>query len=228
MKKWATDYLSRDKMITSYYNRFKEKYYQNRGQRFLSQGLNQKAYNCFEKAILLNNDYINQFNMGLVLTSMNKHQDALAYLEKVYELFPENEVILTKIGETYTILRQWDKAIECYKKLHENHTDFSLYKNNYQRLLDPDLREKYVQSREFFFKGLLLQDQKLINEALEAFQQAIALDSNNAMLYNTIGIAMMIAKKDKKDIEYYFEKAVSLSPQNEGFKRNLARIKMKK
>jgi len=183
-------------MITSYYNRFKEKYYQNRGQRFLSQGLNQKAYNCFEKAILLNNDYINQFNMGLVLTSMNKHQ--------------------------------WDKAIECYKKLHENHTDFSLYKNNYQRLLDPDLREKYVQSREFFFKGLLLQDQKLINEALEAFQQAIALDSNNAMLYNTIGIAMMIAKKDKKDIEYYFEKAVSLSPQNEGFKRNLARIKMKK
>jgi len=215
-------------MLISYFQRFKEKYLQNRGQRLLTQGQNKKAYTCFEKALILNNNYINQFNMGLVLIAMNKHSQALGYLEKTLEQFPDNEVILTTIGESYTVLRQWDKAIECYQKLHENHSDFPLYKKHYERLLDAEKREQYVNSRELFFKGLELQEQKLLNEAIESFQQALSFDEDNAMINNTIGIAMSMANKSKKEIEPYFEMAVKLSPQNEGFKRNLASVKARK
>ncbi|HPM01691.1 MAG TPA: tetratricopeptide repeat protein [Candidatus Cloacimonadota bacterium] len=215
-------------MIFDYFKRFQEKYYQTRGQRMLSRGVKDKAYHYFQKALLLNANYINQYNMGLVLITMNKHEMALDYLEKVLNQYPDNEVILTTIAETYTILRKWNQATECYKKLSKEHPDFPLYQKNYKRIKSESEREKYVCSRELFFKGMDYQDNKSFNEAIKTFEEALALDPDNAMIYNTLGITMMKANRPKKDIESCFEKAVQLSPSNTGYKHNLAKIKTRK
>ncbi len=215
-------------MLKEYFNNFREKYYQNRGQRHLSRGKKEKAYQCFQKALLLDSNYINLYNMGLVLITMNQHRLSLEYLEKVRKQFPENEVVLTTLAETYTILREWDEVIAIYQGLKNEHPDFELYKNNLARSKDPVAREKYACSRELFFKGMAEQENKQLNQAIDTFKEAIDLDPENAMLYNTIGITMMMAGKSKNEISPFFEKAVLLSPKNEGYKHNLAKIKMQK
>lgn len=215
-------------MLKEYINNFREKYYQNRGQRHLSRGNKDKAYQCFQKALLIDSNYINLYNMGLVLITMNQHKHALEYLEKVRKQFPENEVVLTTLAETYTLLRNWDEVISIYQGLKNEHPDFELYKKNLVRSKDPVAREKYARSRELFFKGMTEQENKQLNQAIDSLKEAIELDPENAMLYNTIGITMMMAGKSKAEITPYFEKAVQLSPKNEGYKHNLAKIKMQK
>lgn len=215
-------------MIFDYINKFREKYNQQRGQRYLSRGIRDKAYKCFEKALLLNNDYVNQFNMALVLISMNKHNEAISLLEKVLEKYPDNELVLTTLAESYMILRNWDQAIERYMQLNDEHPKHSLYIRNLNRAKDVVGREKYVRSRELFFKGMELLDEQKYDESLAMLNEALELDPDNAIINNTIGHIMLMAQKKNEEIIPYFEKAVLLSPQNENYKRNLAQIKSKK
>jgi len=213
-------------MILDYINKFREKYNQQRGQRFLSRGQREKAYKCFEKALLINNDYVNQFNMALVLIAMARHKEAVAFLERTLEKYPDNELVLTTLGEAYSVLRDWDKALECFMHLTSDHPNNALYQKMLKRSQDVSAREKYARSRELFFKGMNLQQAKDYKGSTEALIESAELDSENAMIYNTIGYVMMMDRRSKEEIIPYFEKAVILSPQNEGYKHNLAQMKL--
>lgn len=214
-------------MLFAWVNRFRELYYQKRGQRMLSRGVKNKAYECFEKAILLNNNYVNQFNMALVLITMNQHKNAETYLLKVLEKFPDNEMVLMTLGDVYSILRNWDKAIECFAHLTTINPENSVYLKFLTRARDVVLREKFVVSRELFFKGMQLQEDKKYSEALSVLQESAEFDQDNAVIFNTMGLVSMMAGKTNEEISSYFEKAVLLAPQNEGYKHNLAQIKAK-
>ncbi len=215
-------------MLFAWINRFREIFYQRRGQRYLSRGIKKKAYKYFEKAILIDNNYVNQFNMALVLITMNKHLEAVSYLQKVLDKFQDNELVLMTLGDVYSILRDWDKAIECFAHLTAINPNNSIYSKYLKRSKDVVLREKFVLSRELLIKGILLQEQKKYEESLEALKESIEFDNENAVVFNTMGLVSMMALKPDEEIAGYFEQAVLLSPQNEGYKHNLSQIKSKK
>jgi tetratricopeptide (TPR) repeat protein len=47
---------------------------------------------------------------------MNMHEDALSYWNRILALDPENKVILTRAGEEYRAMGQFDEAQDLYER----------------------------------------------------------------------------------------------------------------
>ncbi|MCF7740824.1 MAG: tetratricopeptide repeat protein, partial [Candidatus Marinimicrobia bacterium] len=71
----------------------------------------ERAYNLFKKALSLKPDYINaRRNLGLALSRMGKHNEALQVFEKIIKEFPEDRKSLQHLINLHTQLDNTEQA----------------------------------------------------------------------------------------------------------------------
>ena len=66
----------------------------------------------YNRAILLNPNHVEAYNgIAFVRRRQGKMRETIEYLEKTYELDPKDYTTVFSIGETYTLLREYEKSI---------------------------------------------------------------------------------------------------------------------
>lgn len=131
-----------------------------KGQKLLTQGNFEKAFPVFQKAVLLDDSFENIYNLALCQTALGKHEEAEAYLEKIIQEIPGNEMILLTLAECKLMLKKWQEAIQYFRKLTEINSRSESYKKYYQLSTDTVEREKYVSSKILLFKATAALRQK--------------------------------------------------------------------
>jgi serine/threonine protein kinase len=77
----------------------------------------ESALQEYKKAISLNPNLVDSYNgIAFVLRRQGKMRNAIEYLEKTYELDPRDYVTVFSIGETYNLLREYEKSIPYFDK----------------------------------------------------------------------------------------------------------------
>jgi len=213
-------------MFERYITRIREYRYQKKGIKFLSLSKFEKALFCFEKAILLNNSVQNIFYYSISLIALNRHLEAVSYLEPLMNEYSVELLISTTLLDCYLVLKEYDKANCLLDNLIVNYSDNTLLQKFYTIIKDPVLREKYSLSKEFFYQSIKYEKEHNYEAGYTAIKTAIELDKNNATYHYTAGNLLLKAKKPKEDYVKYFEKAVILAPQNEMYKKQLRHIKL--
>lgn len=214
-------------MIRIYWDSFREKYYRLRGQRFLTRGKLSKADHYFQKALIINQNAPNYYNMAILEMGNNHFQEALSYLHKVLELVPDNDMAVLTCAECYAMLREWDESIFYFRTLNNKYPSHSLYKYYYERSMDVVQREKYVRSRELFNQAMLETEKKEYEKAYQSLLEAEEYDPLNPMIPNNLGGISILAGKPLSEVVVHFEQAVKIAPNDEKYKKNLLYIKRK-
>jgi tetratricopeptide (TPR) repeat protein len=77
----------------------------------------QKAIFEYKRAIHIKQDYLLAYNdLGIALSDLNQHTEAIAVLETAVQLKSQNPVTLYNLGYAYTFAGQHKKAVNAFKK----------------------------------------------------------------------------------------------------------------
>ncbi len=209
---------------------FKENYFYRRGLRFIQKAEYNKARYYFEKAFFLNpkNEEVT-FYLGLSLMLMFKYNEALNYFERIPH-DTNNPLMLSSMGFSFLMLRKWAEARDIFVKLVELNPQNREYKKFHNLSMDVINREKFVIMKEKMALADELMKERKYQEAFDTVIEAKNLVSDDAEIYNYLGIISTHLKKSPVEIYAFFEQAVILDPNNRGYKQNLylAKKKLKK
>ncbi|MCF7792578.1 MAG: tetratricopeptide repeat protein [Candidatus Cloacimonetes bacterium] len=215
--------------MKSFFEILKIKRLRLKGQKLLTKGDFEKAFPVFQKAVLLDNSYENIYNLALCQTALGKYEDAEAYLDKINQEIPGNEMILLTLAETKLMQKKWQESIDHFQKLTEINPRSESYKKYLALSKDEVEREKYVSSKMLLFKATEALQQKKDEEALKLLIEADETYPENANILNNIGSIYMLMK-DYKNAYKYFSEALKYDRNNQRIKENIlaARRKIKK
>jgi tetratricopeptide (TPR) repeat protein len=212
--------------MKSYLESLKEKRLQRKGQKFLTTGRIEKAYEIFQKILLINNSPSNIYNLALSLMALTKYSEAEEYLKKIYQDYPGNELNTLALAECMIMQKNWNEAIEFFEKVVNLNPLSNAYKKYLNIAKDIVAREKYVKSRELFNAATIKLQQKNDEQALKILLEAEEFFPGNPNILNNIGTIYLILKDYKKAYNYFI-KAVSQDPTNQKFQKNLLIAKRK-
>lgn len=212
-------------MLRIYIDMLKLIWYLKRGLILLKKGRVSAALNYFEKALILDNIAKNNFYYAMCLIATGKHEKAIPHLEKIVDELNDDNVVSCSLAECYMVTRYWDKAEDLLSYLVKVLPGSKIVNKLHDYCQDPVLREKYAQSREYYYISINALDSKNIDKALEYAFKSLELDEENSSCHYLVALVMINAKKPKKEIEPYLEKAVMLAPANEAFKKQLQYLK---
>ncbi len=190
-----------------------------------SEGHNDKAIECYQKAIELKPDYATAFsNMGIAFSDKGDKDKALECYQKAIELKPDYADAFNNMGTAFSYKGDKDKAIEYYQKAIELKPDDATAFDNmgiafsdkgdndkaiecYQKAIE--LRPDYATA--FSNMGIAFSDKGDKEKAIECYQKAIKLKPDYATAFNNMGIAFSDKGDKDKAIECY-QKAIELKP----------------
>ncbi len=215
--------------MIKYFDLLKEKRLQMKGQKLLTQGKTEKAYDTFQKAILINSSTENIYNLALSLMAQTKYLQAEKYLRKIFKNYPENEINLLTLAECVIMQQKWNEAIELYRLLADSDPKNKAYQKYKNIAEDVVIREKYVKSKCLLYSSILELKRKNDKKALEMLLEAEEYFPGNPNILNNIGSVYMLLKDHEKAYSY-FSKAIDNDPGNRKFQKNLftARRKLRK
>ncbi|MCD4818446.1 MAG: tetratricopeptide repeat protein [Candidatus Cloacimonetes bacterium] len=206
--------------------KYRTKKLQNKGQKLLVKGKIQKAYDIFQKVILLDNSTENIFNLAISLLSLNRFSEAESYFQKIYENYPENELNMLSYADCLMLQRKWQEAIPIFRSLSENNPKNKKYQFYEQISEDVIQREKYVRSRELFNSAREELNKKHDEKALKILLEAYEYNDKNPILLNNIA-SLYIMKKDYAKAYNYLESAFKLDKENIRIIKNMVLVKKK-
>ena len=174
--------------------------------------------NALRKEIIFANEYIYQ-----IYIEQKDTTNAVAFIKECINLFPEEPWFMQNLINLYINSGQEDKAIEYLDIAIEREPNVGQYYNS---------------------KGSILARIGRFEESFKAFEQAIAIEPNNALFLETLGFAYVdLGNKLNDEAAYldakeyakakveidkafnnalpYFEKAYELEPDNYDYKRSL-------
>ncbi|MBN2829494.1 MAG: tetratricopeptide repeat protein [Candidatus Cloacimonetes bacterium] len=189
------------------------------GQSLMARGRIEKAYQCFQKIILMDNGPENQYNLALTLLSLGKFREAESYLERVLETYPDNEIAIISLVECKLQLDNWQDALTMLESLINEHPSNINYKRYYATLKNPETRNKHIRTQKLLKQALTNYDRKKFAEAITFLLDAIELDPDNATVCYLLGTCYVMDSHDYVKALPYLEKAVKLSPQTETYQR---------
>ena len=86
------------------------------GEAYLSGGNLIAALRELKKAeALYPDDHITQFDLGLAYYYRDRYDQAIEHLQRAILLKPDYAPAINTLGNTYSAMGQWDKAIETYE-----------------------------------------------------------------------------------------------------------------
>jgi tetratricopeptide (TPR) repeat protein len=217
-------------MLRDFFDYMKLKYFHYKGVTAMMKGKYEKAYNWMQKALMISNTAVYQYDMGIILLSLFKYEQASNYLRKVLSAVPDNEIALLAYAQSQLMLRSWEQAIETYSQLTKQHPTNVSYQRYLQMIQDPVEREKNVCAKELIHKAQVEVEKHQLIDALNHLTEAESFDPTNSQIPNNIGAILISLGRSYDEILSYFEKALSLEPESEKIKRNIIflRHKMKK
>lgn len=160
-----------------------------------------QAIQYFQKAVDLDNTYIDAMDMLGVLYAAKKNPLAVAYYQNILAIDPNRSDVYYKLGVYYMDIQDWNKSLEAYTKAVQ-------------------LNPKDVDS--YFNLGYIHLELKLYRQATEYFTKAIAVsDYNYRALYGRAYAFEMMGDINNARIDY--KSVLSIRPDYppavEGLKR---------
>ena len=170
-----------------------------------------------ENAIQCFNVSIDIFKNALASDKKNK-------LNNFYK--EEIAISFRKMGSTYGIEKQLEKAEECYiKAIEYNNTDKKSYfylgliyfrNEKYNKAIDflnIAIEIDRMYERAYYWKGISYGLMNKSKEAIECFKKAVEIDPDDADAYNNMGFAYGILENYDEAIECY-KKVVEIDPDH--------------
>jgi protein O-GlcNAc transferase len=165
------------------------------------QGNMEEAGRCCRRAIALRPNHSEaHVNLGNVLLSQRKLDEAILHYQTAIRINPSNAGALCNIGNALSSLGKHDDAII-----------------NYQAALK--LNQNFVEA--YYNLGNSQMAKKRYSEAINSFRHVIRLNPKNAAAYNNLGIAYKECGDDSAAIENY-RIAIRLQPDRAVTYNNLA------
>ncbi|KAG8199948.1 hypothetical protein JTE90_006195 [Oedothorax gibbosus] len=181
-------------------------------------------------------------NMGKVLESLNRPEEALEHYESAKKIEPKDVRSYLNIGRILTSLRRFDEAEATYRKaqrllpspssetqqeVHVTPSHLQLFLNlallisqNETRLEEADaVYKKALELKTDFTKAYLNRGDVLIKmnrtkEAEAMYHRALEYDKTNPDLYFNLGVVLMDQGRNMEALEE-FNKALELEPDHE-------------
>ncbi|HSH04863.1 MAG TPA: tetratricopeptide repeat protein [Anaerolineae bacterium] len=136
---------------------------------------------------------------GTGFLQQGKYQDALQFLQKAYDLRPDDIDASLNLSGAYILNKKFSKAVPLLEALSEQLPDNAMIWTN--------LGAAYLGNP-------VLSDEPMQDRAIAAFEQALALDSEAPSVAYNIGLIYYLYKKDKVAAKPWFERAVASYPRD--------------
>ncbi|MBD2577563.1 tetratricopeptide repeat protein [Oscillatoria sp. FACHB-1406] len=160
------------------------------GQAAVKQNRLDEAIYAYQKAVEIDPRFeFNYYDLGNALQRQNRLDEAIAAYRQALGLAPENSFFSDALAEALVQQKSLDAAFEVYAKTARNNSDA------YQQF------------------GSTLLRQNMLEEAISACRQAIALRADNSGAYDCLGDALLKQNKPVEAAEAY-QRAIALIPQS--------------
>ncbi len=185
-----------------------------------------QAEACFKKAIQLDFGLIEaHFNLGALVQSAGRMQEALPHFKEVVTANPDDEVTYNRMGMCCTALKSKENAEVFFSESLRLRPDFldplvSLTALTIEQgrlseakaLLEEGLKIHHGIPQLHFTLGLVLKTQEQFEDALGEFREVVLRDEDNAEAFNHLG-ECCVALGMEKQAEPFFARAAKVDPE---------------
>jgi tetratricopeptide (TPR) repeat protein len=181
---------------------------------------------CYQAALAIRpRSSVAYFNVGAILLSQQKKQEAIICFNKAIALSPKFALPHMNLGNVFLDKKDYDQAGDCYQKAIQldSKSPVSHYNMGYVLYLKKDLAgaipyyekaialdPKYALAHISLGNAFL--DKKDYDKAGGCYQKAIQLDPNSPVSHYNMGYLLYL-KKDLKGALPYYEMALALDPE---------------
>ena len=154
-------------------------------------------------------------------------KECLLRAKKVAKIYPEEPFVFNLIGVVSASIGSYEEAIESYKRaLKINPNYFEVYNNLGVALNDfkkPKDAISYLRKalkinphypEAYNNLGNALKEIESLDQAIESYENAIKLNPKFIDPYTNLAIVFASKKNENEKAEYYFKKALEISPEN--------------
>ena len=185
------------------------------------------------QAVSSNSTVAQQINLSLGYIRANQPERALPVLDSVLNESPNNAIAWNNRCVAHTMLMSYDQGISDCKQALGIDPHYQLAKNNLkwaqeeftktQNAIAEQERSPIAARDATFYlsEGLNFQHIGGYDQAIKAWERAVALNPRNALAANNIGSAYM-AKQDPRTALAWFSKALALDPTLQVARNNAA------
>ncbi len=174
-------------------------------------------------------DPVGRYNLAIAYLRQNKNAEALKELEESERLSQNDMGLLENIGESYFALKDYDRSLRSYNKILETAGrnvkilsrigEIYYSKGDLERALDAYRKVTQIQPGSenariaYLNIGNILDDAQRFDDAVKAYESAIAIKGNDDLAYYNLGIAYKHAGKSALAINSW-RKASQINPEN--------------
>jgi len=197
------------------------------GQRHLVYGNRSKALAIFAMLCRWSDTPDNQFNLALARMNLRQYTEAIALLEKIHKILPNQLFAGVTYAQCLMLARRFEEAEALYSELLEANPGNNLLSMLVSLSQNPVGRDKFATSLDLQYRASLLAEEKKTAEALSLLKQAVELTPDDAALHNNLGALKLKLKYPLKEVMADFSRAMQLSPDNDRYKRNYRKVWLK-
>jgi len=174
-------------------------------------------------------DPIGRYNLAVAYLRQNKNSEALRELEESERLSQGDMALLESIGESYFSLKDYDRSLRSYNKVLETSSrnvkilsrigEIYYSKGDLERAYESYRKVTQIQPATenariaYLNMGNILDDGQRFEDAVKAYESAIAIRDNDDLAYYNLGIAYKHYDKSAMAINSW-RKAAQINPNN--------------
>jgi Flp pilus assembly protein TadD len=153
---------------------------------FESQGLYTKAITQYRKAIAVDHSFVEAYHrLGLLLSSVGRHQDALPHLQRAVQLQPDNPMLLNNYGFELLLNQRWPEAtqqlthaVNLKPDFPRAHVNLGIAQSKMGRFDEAlaSFRKALPETDAYYNVGLMYRGQQRYTQAAEIFEYVLTLD----------------------------------------------------
>ena len=174
-------------------------------------------------------DPVGRYNLAVAYLRQNKTAEALRELEESERLGQGDMTLLESIGESYFALKDYDRSLRSYNRVLETASrnvkilsrigEIYYSKGDLERAYESYRKVTQIQPATenariaYLNMGNILDDAQRFEDAIKAYESAIAIRDNDDLAYYNLGIAYKHYDKSAMAINSW-RKAIQINPGN--------------
>lgn len=174
-------------------------------------------------------DPVGRYNLAVAYLRQNKNAEALRELEESERLSQGDMALLESIGESYFALKDYDRSLRSYNRVLETASrnvkilsrigEIYYSKGDLERAYESYRKVTQIQPATenariaYLNMGNILDDAQRFEDAIKAYESAIAIRDNDDLAYYNLGIAYKHYDKSAMAINSW-RKAIQINPGN--------------
>jgi len=174
-------------------------------------------------------DPVARYNLAVAYLRQNKNSEALKELEESERLSQNDMGLLENIGESYFALKEYDRSLRSYNKVLESAGrnvkilsrigEIYYSKGDLEKAYESYRKVTHIQPGSenariaYLNMGNILDDAQRFEDAVKAYESAIAIKGNDDLAYYNLGITYKHAGKSALAVNSW-RKASEVNPEN--------------